>query len=74
MKFYTTENHDKIELPVTLLEVLMNYVIGILLEIFKFLKEKGHIEEFLTWCDEQADKTDSPIDDAFIKVLRFFVG
>ena len=52
----------------------MSYLIDIAIEIFKFLKEKGHVEELLAWAEEQVEKTESPIDDGFVKVLRFILG
>lgn len=52
----------------------MNYVVGIILEILRFLKEKGYIAELLDWADKQVDNTESPIDDAAIKILKFFLG
>lgn len=52
----------------------MDYIVGILLEVFKFIKEKGYVEEFLAWAEEQVAKTESPIDDVAVKILKFFIG
>ena len=52
----------------------MDYLISIFLEIFKFLKEKGHIAEFIEWAEGEVAKTESPLDDTAIKILKFFLG
>lgn len=52
----------------------MDYLISIILEVFKFVKEKGYVEELLDWAEAQAADTESPLDDTAVKILRFFIS
>lgn len=52
----------------------MDYLISIFLEILKFIKEKGYIAELIEWAEAEAAKSESPIDDVAVKILKFFLA
>lgn len=52
----------------------MDYLITICLEVLKFIKEKGYIDELLEWAEAEAAKTESPLDDTAVKIIKFFIA
>jgi hypothetical protein len=52
----------------------MNYILSVVLEILKFLKEKGYVAEILAWAEEQAANTESSIDDVAVKFIKLIIG
>lgn len=52
----------------------MEYLFSIFLEILKFVKEKGYVSELIEWAEGEVEKTESPIDDMAIRILKFFLG
>ena len=52
----------------------MDKFLAIGMELLKFIKEKGYVDELIDWLEEKAADTESPVDDFAIKLLKYFLA